>query len=512
MKKIFVLAAFLGCSAARLWAQSLPVGSAADQYLRFLQLTNQTQNSSGLVSRPLSYNHSEEQCDSALNSLVRTALHYSFRKNIYAGILPLSLDQQYVSHHPFYQNDGAMIPAKGYQMQLSGGVYAKLGPLSFQLRPEFVYAANQPYQHNENFGSVPKGAYRQVFPGQSALGLAAGPVALTVSTENLWWGPGMHHSLVMTNQAPGFLHAKLHSRRPLKTPIGQFEWTLLGGRLQSNPSLPFDNENLMYKPADVFDRYLNAFVVSYQPKFIRGLSIGVTRGMQQYEHEVESSGESMFRKYLPVILKPIQKKNAMDDDTKTTDQLASAFFRWLWRKSKAEIYAEYGYNDYKKNIRDFTMNMPHAAAYMVGFKKAIALPDKGFVEAGIELLQMSQSPDLLVRNAGNWYEHGGIQEGYSNGGQVMGAAFASNAQTFQLSYQKGLQRTGFVLQRFQRDPVRAAPRWNDWVVSFSHSKPFKGFYLQGQLQCIRSKNYGWEQERNPVQIFAKTGVHYYFHD
>lgn len=513
VKKGGLLAVVLGFITAPCRAQSIPVGSAADQYLRFLQLTGQTSNNSSLVSRPLTPDRSEGGADSAINGLLRSALHFAAGKNSYVGVLPLAWDQQFVTHHPFYQNDGAMIPAKGYQLQGSGGVYGKAGPLSFQFKPELIYAADRPYKHNTEFGSVPKGSYRKIYAGQSFVSLHAGPVALSVATENLWWGPGIHHSLLMSNQAPGFLHVKVHSHKPLKTPIGQFEWAMIGGRLTSEPNLAFDNAFMRYNnTALASDRYLNAYVISYQPKFLSGFSVGVSRAMQQYELDIKSSGESLFRKYLPVVLKPVQKKNAWDDDAKNTDQVASAFFRWLWKRSHAEIYGEYGFNDYKANIRDYVMNLPHSAAYLFGFKKAFPMQDNEFVEAGVEIVQMRQSLDQLVRDAGNWYEHGGIWEGYTNHNQVMGAAFASNAQTFQLIHHRGIQRTVLTLQRYQRDPDRSSPFWNDWVVGFSHARPFKGFYLEGQLQCISSRNYTWERGNNPIQWLARTGIRYYFHD
>jgi hypothetical protein len=411
-----------------------------------------------------------------------------------------------------------MIPAKGYQLQFSGGVYGKMGPLSFQIAPELVVAANRPYNSSTAFGSVPKGSFSKLYPGQSFVRLTAGPVALSLASENMWWGPGIYSSLLMSNQAPGFMHIKLHSSKPLKTPIGNFEWTLLGGRLTSEEKLPYDNAFLQYSTpynptgAPPANRYLNAYTISFSPKFLPGFSIGLSRALQQYEADVKASGQSAFKKYLPVVLKPVQKQNAQDDDTKATDQLAAAFFRWVFKKSKAEVYGEYGFNDYKKNTRDYMLNLQHAAAYLVGFKKAFPLANEQFIEAGAEVVQMSQSADRLVRDAGNWYVHGGIWEGYTNQNQVMGAAFASNSQTFYIARRAGLERTAFTLQRVQRDPERVPPVWNDWVLGIGHSQFFKGFYVDGQMQFITSQNYAWQPGAHRFQVLAKAGIRYYFHD
>ncbi len=521
MKKIIAKTSifFLLCATAlQSHAQSVPVGSAADQYLRFLQLTEDSSNSSSLVARPFIMPATMAKADSGLYRLLRTRLHFDWGKKAYIGVLPLTFHQQYVSHHPVLQNDGAMIPAKGYQLALSGGVYGKMGPLYFQVAPELVAAANKPYDQSAVFGSVPKGSFRKLYLGQSSVRLNAGPVALSVSSENMWWGPGVHHSLLMSNQAPGFMHVKLHSSKPLKTPIGNFEWTLLGGKLTSEKSLSYDNTFLKYTSgynltgAPPADRYLNAYVVSYAPRFLSGLSIGLARALQQYQDDVAAADESAFKKYLPVILKPVQKKNAQDDDLKRIDQVAAAFFRWVFTKSGAEVYGEYGFNDYKKNVRDYVMNLPHAAAYLVGFRKVFTLTPKSAIEAGAEIIQMGQTTDRLVREAGNWYVHGAIWEGYTHQNQVMGAAFASNAQTFSVAKRVGLQRTALTLQRVHFDPDRIAPRWNDWVLGIGHAQMFKGFYLDGQLQMMASQNYAWEAANHKFQLLAKAGVRYYFHD
>jgi hypothetical protein len=61
--------------------------------------------------------------------------------------------------------------------------------------------------------------------------------------------------------------------------------------------------------------------------------------------------------------------------------------------------------------RNFVMSPTHAAAYLVGFRKRVTLSDKKLSEIGTEITHMQESPDYLVRPAGNWHEHGIITEG-----------------------------------------------------------------------------------------------------
>ena len=49
-----------------------------------------------------------------------------------------------------------MVPNRGYQHILSAGIYAEIGPLSIQLKPEYLYSENKDF---EGFGEGPNGHY-----------------------------------------------------------------------------------------------------------------------------------------------------------------------------------------------------------------------------------------------------------------------------------------------------------------------------------------------------------------
>ena len=58
----------------------------------------------------------------------------------YVDLMPVQLQQQYVTDIPFKTLDGPMLASSGYQVMVSAGVYAKLGPLTVQLQPQWVNA------------------------------------------------------------------------------------------------------------------------------------------------------------------------------------------------------------------------------------------------------------------------------------------------------------------------------------------------------------------------------------
>ncbi|MBO9661032.1 MAG: hypothetical protein J7527_19570, partial [Chitinophagaceae bacterium] len=298
-------------------------------------------------------------------------------------LLPAMLTQQYNSHHPYGWNDGSMIQAKGYQVQASAGIYASLGMLSVQFRPEFIYAQNsrfetfpewhsdslwhQYYERSLNWIDNPERygdkSYRKIFPGQSSVRLNYKKLSLGVSTENLWWGPGIRNSILMSNTAPGFAHITFNTTAPIKTPIGSLEWQVISGLLQNSSILPPDtgrtfNGVVMYQPKRDESRYLNGMVLTWQPKWLSNFYLGFSRVFYLYKTDIQSGLDG----YLPII-GTFFKGATNNEDEKQRDQMLSFFFRLVLPKEKAEVYGEFGRNDHSQNTRDFLLEPEHSRAY-----------------------------------------------------------------------------------------------------------------------------------------------------
>ena len=506
----------LYCSEA-VFAQSIPIHSFIDETARSLQLLGKLDSSISFVVRPLI--SSREMNASKIYSIVNQADKDIIGKsNIRKGskvdfqLLPVSIIQQLNTHHPYGWNDGAMIASKGYQTLLTAGVHGSYGPLEIQVMPEFVYAANPAYENNISYGNGISKAYTKILPGQSSIRLTTGAFSTGISTGNIWWGPGINSSLIMSNNAPGFLHAFMGSNRPIKTGIGSVEWQLIGGKITTDNHSVFENYNLKYTNPFSDWRYLNAYVVSYQPKWVPGLFIGITRALQQYHKDVSSSSGSAFSKYLPIIAKAVQKQSARGDDTLRTDQLASLFLRWVLAKAHLEFYIEYGVNDYNDNLRDYIMGPSHSAAHIVGVKKVLPLKQDSYLDFGFEITQMSQTSDRVIRDAGNWYIHTQIQEGYTNENQILGAGagLGCNVQTMTATWVKGWQKLGVLFERVERDPQYHLYKWVDLSIGILLQYKYKNLVLSGKFQFINSNQYAWEKDVNRFNLHSRVSVQYLF--
>jgi hypothetical protein len=473
-------------------------------------------------------------------------------------LLPVTVQAQYITHHPVVINDGAMIPAKGFQTTASAGFYAKLGPLSIQFRPEFVHAENKPFpgfpeEHPvsvwseyyeffnnidlpERFGDSP---YTKFFWGQSSIRFTFGPASIGLSNENLWWGPGMRNSLLMTNSAPGFKHITLNTVRPIKTPIGSFEFQLIAGRLDSSGFyMPVpDTANPGYKeyyskPKPNDWRYLNGIVFTYHPKWIPGLFLGATRAFQVNHKDMGTR----LNNYLPVIL-PLSKASSGEEEEEgsKTNQLASAFLRWLWEKEHAEIYIEFGRDDHAWNLRDFFLEPDHSSAWIAGFRKMIPLKKQAdqYIQVAMELAHLENSrTGLLYRSSGSWYLHSVVKHGYTQMGQMLGAGIGpgSNMQTLNISWVKRLKVIGLQLERYLHNndfhylaihDIRA--HWADFSASMIGEWDYKNFLFFAKLDGILTMNYQhlyisvppnspdfWNPGKNVFNFQGRLGVTYRF--
>jgi len=558
MKKIFfilcVVFAFTdGLLQSKVNAQSLPVGTPVlDDYYRRMQLLGKVDSVVSFTVRPiisastLHVNNVFDPDSTFKRDHWIEANPVSFANGHGAfQILPLSWQQQFNSNHPYGWNEAPMIPAKGYQTVVSGGVYFKYGPLSIQLRPEYVYAANPPFNgfasgHTgqdlvnyyiyfndidapERFGN---GAYSKVFWGQSNIMLTLGAVSIDLSTENLWWGPGIQNSLILSNNAPGFKHVTLNTVRPIKTFAGYFEGQILAGRLDGSglpplavTSLPNGQSLYVLKQNDW--RYLTGFNINYHPKWIPGLTIGWIRTFMAYYSDVKAQG---FSAYAPFFFSLFKKTVGYGYPLK---QETSLYARWLFPKEQAEVYFEYGRDDNAVDLRDFVLSPDHARAYIFGFRKMFPMSGSGeqHILFSSEITQISQSPDWLVRNSGSWYlgVHN-ILQGNTNEGQVLGAGTGpgGNLQSMDVSWVSGLKKLGIEIERYEHEvdfsqvyfpDINGNSRnWVDLAFGLTGEWNYKNLIFNAKLQEVQSLNYEWILKNyTPNQYYIPNNTVYNLH-
>lgn len=492
-----LLSVFFTLSCTLISAQTFDVGTLNDIHNREKQLKGKWDPQQSVMIRSLALMEDS------------TTARASFRKPI-INILPISLITQYNSRHPYGGNDGSLIPAKGLQSRFSTGIQLKAGFIEAQFAPEVVGAVNQAYQVTPDFGYNNGKSFQRIYSGQSTIQLTQSGFKAGVSTANQWWGPGVRNSLLMSYQAPGFVHFFVGSKRPQSIGIGHLEWKMTGGWLEADGDRSMEHRHL--RSADPMmssrKRYVNAVTVSYQPKWVPGLFVGLSRVIQTYTSDSLVNSLGSFERYFPVLALGGQKKNLTNEDQFARDQVASFFLRWVLKEHQLEFYTEYGYNDYKTNIRDYIGGVTHSAAHIVGIQKRIDGPGANrYITLNMELTKVSQSPDWLVRSAGNWYEHDQIKEGYTNDNQIMGSVygFGADAVFVGINFVKEENRLSFFYEQIVRDPIGRTLRWVDRSIGAQRQIKKGKWLLSGKLQMILSSNYTW-RDGSPMQIQAGFGI------
>ncbi len=534
-----------------LFAQTINSGSrVSEDFIRREQLKGDFSSNYSFQIRPIYLQKKDS------SSALKTISQYLVKQNGYNKenlaftFLPLFSNSTFNSKMPYGWGNNGMVPNVGLQTYLSTGFYARFHFLEIQFQPEYVYAQNKPFQgfsdkfstnvirsrffywnngdNPERFGTD---EYSRFWWGQSNVNVILGPVNLGVSTQNIWWGPGQFNALIFSNNAEGFPHLHLSTRRPLKTIIGNFETQIIVGRLENSGLNPTQNEflnNRYFEPLDGDWRYLNGLTITYNPSFLKNMFVGFSRTFQQYN---KLRGKT-FNDYFPVF-EVFQKKtflengNSVEYDSRGQDQQVAISFRYIASKAHFEVYGEYGRRDHSYNWREFTLNPEHARAYIAGFQKLFSTgkPQTYILIRG-EMTHQQESVNRYIRYMGltgnqTWHTHGRAR-GFVNYGQALGvgSGVGSNVQTIEIAHLKGLNKRGILLERLENNQdfyYRAFGQdeqvkpWIDLSLGLLWDQQWNKLILSGKTQFIRSYNYQWQSGQDTHPDFPRHHTSWAFY-
>jgi hypothetical protein len=484
--------------------------------------------------------------DSTL-SFLSMPLHFNdtIRKGFKWEWMPAVFQQQYTTVHPDSKNDGLMIPNTGYQVYASAGFALRHRFFSFQFMPEVVSAENKWHQ---GYDGAPKfrasyflfygltmanidapehfgiDAYHRVNWGQSHLYLKLGPIAAGLSSENRWWGPGRYNSLLLSNTAPGFPHVTIHTKKPIKSPIGSFEFQILSGYLRESGFDPFKGlssdytGNPYYRPRNQENTYLNGAMLSYQPKWMPGFFLGAARTAQQYKSNIQKDTGGLW---LPVFTKwrNDQKTLIFNPRLLNTNLFSTLYARYVLEEENAEFYVEYARDRATWSSWAYLMSPEFTRAYILGFQKFIPFGKsrKNAFQLGVEITQIEKSKDTRLLQGGiqsgyDWYQDLDVRQGYTHMGQFLGAGIGNGSNLYSLDFAwiKGLQKIGFRAERFAHNmdffywvikDFRSA--WVDMRGTLYGSIPVKKALFHFELTAIDNYNYQYYfKTKDPANFFA----------
>ena len=372
---------------------------------------------------------------------------------------------------PLSFNQGTMYPSVGFQRRWSLGVHFSRKFMDINLQPEWVIAENSPsvpfagnpqdgnywtrifFLINNNIDQYRYFGYEPLktfFLGQSHFAMKFGNVSTGVSSENNWWGPGFRNSLMMTNEASGFLHFFIQNRMPVITPIGSFEGKGIIGMLE-NPTMP-SPEDKNFRPIwsggienkNNSSRLLKAFILNWQPKWVPNFYLGYSYAQQNYLSKEDPKPGKLF------VENPKM-------------QLGAFLLRFALPKDHTEFYAELGQPDMAVGPASFFGDSTKTG-FVLGGRKLFPLgkKQKSYLQLAIEFTQLQLMDPGLVIDHNNrfggplhnsWYTSTEVRQGYTQNGKLLGASIGpgSNSQTVYLSYHHGRSLIRFNFERFARN-------------------------------------------------------------
>ncbi len=412
-------------------AQSVVVGDPLEGYLRVLQLLGRVDPGSFNVRPLLLRVEPDDSVDHPWRSRGRlvTAPPDAPGPALFGAEARLRLFEN--TGHPFGGNDGAVWQGKGLTAALDAGVRAAWGPLTVTAHPVLFYAQNAafplapvdragaaayayPWREIDLPQRFGDGRVAVLDPGESSARVTWRGASVGFGTESLWWGPGIRNAILMSDNAPGFPHGFLATSRPVDVGFGTLEAQWIWGRLQSSEW--FD------PPApDTTRRFVTGAVVSLTPRGLDGLSLGAAR---VFVEMIPPSGLDAGE-YLVVFQRGTKQAlateaNPTGDDRR--DQLVSLFMRWVSDRNGFEAYFEWARNDHAWDLRDVFLEPEHSQAYTLGFQKVIPLSADRLLALGGEVTHLERAATFQGRAEPTYYTDWAVPPGYTQRGQVLGAA------------------------------------------------------------------------------------------
>lgn len=345
-------------------------------------------------------------------------------------------------------NDGPLWYGRGFTHELHAGFQYSRGILDVTFQPVVFYSQNRDFELQQNpifeleydkspysyqfdalidyvirYGDKPIVMFH---PGQSDISLRLKHFRTGLSTQNMSVGPSWYNPILLSTNAPGFPHLYFQTRKPLRIPYFDIGFKQVWGALQESE---YFDENL-----DNNWRYFSGLFVELNPRFVPGLQLGFNRTFIQRGQDFKLISGDPF-----VTLYRFKAQPGIDDVSldlnDAFDQIAAVTGRWRHPSAGFEAYFEFAINDFGGSF--FGSHPDHARAYNLGVTQIFPSKDASTYALTFELTNTAMSKTGFVRPPGSYYIHMSIEQGYTNGGQILGSGMGpAGALGYNLFFRK----------------------------------------------------------------------------
>lgn len=213
-------------------------------------------------------------------------------------------------------------------------------------------------------------------------------LGLGYGNANMWWGPGMHSSLIMSNNTTGLPYFTIGTLKELRKGI-------IGINIKYTLADYMNNNN-----KTVFFSSLLGLVTIYSNPIISiGLSRNYLSGGMDYDFKWGGADAARLL-FDGLFLEDTKKDKFLWHDP--WDQTIAGYFSLLFPESKLNIYLELGVDDHRANIEDFKTQPDHTIASIIGMRKYGVFNNHNLL-FGFEYINLIQSRTWKFRSAAPWY-------------------------------------------------------------------------------------------------------------
>lgn len=376
---------------------------------------------------------------------------------------------------PYGQNDGALWQGKGYNTSLTAGLRLEGYGFELTFKPQLSFSQNMSFEYiKPNYAAFDKNGNPTIYNGKASdygyYGVTSidapqrfgdkpffvydwgdsevrwswHSVTVGFGTQSIWLGPAKLNPIIHSNNAATYPKVDIGLRRQavvlpwLNWYLGDIEFRSWWGKLSESNYFDNDNSN----NHNLISGLAFAWAL---PGIFDGLSLGFNRTMLSKWGDF--SGYTLFEIFVPGL--------GTSGGGDSSDQRFSFTVDYIFPKVGFEVYLEWARNDFSPGM-DFILRYPfHTQGWTVGAQKAFNLPWDMQLQILLELtfLECSADYDRLINWYSTFYAHHKVTQGYTNGGQWLGAGIGTGGNSqylgFMLYYKRG--SVDFFMQRRNPD-------------------------------------------------------------
>lgn len=384
------------------------------------------------------------------------------------GILSPQIAVTWNSAIPYSMNDGAMWAGRGKSVKVSAGARAewqtRYGRLRLDVAPQLLYSQNLPFQTIHD--SVPgRSAYANPFHGpsvdasldlplrfgdrhllridggRSAIRFDFTRLSLGATTAEEWWGPGIRNALILSNNAAGIPRFFARTSRPLRSRFGSVEAELISGTLTK--SAFFSDQASDY-------RTVSGLRVEIHPAFDSTLTFGFARVV----YAPIGPFASPFTLTLARSFDALFRWERIDAVGQRSDQIASLFARWVFPVVGLEVYGEWARMGIPASFTELLTAPGYTGGWTAGFQWAQRKRNHAYLRLQSELNYLEQSRVFPGRPTPDFYSGRASPQGYTQRGQIVGAAIGPGASSQWIALD-------WILPRWQAGTYVGRIRWEN---------------------------------------------------